>query len=72
MPGTTAAELKRLARREMDTKSSRKYLAAMRRKMGRSNRDIAKYIGENYEVVRVWLVDIYRGGISAIPRRKSP
>ena len=72
LPGTTAAELKRLARREMDGKSSRKYLAAMHRKMGRSNLEIAEYVGENYEVVRVWLAEIHKEGISAIPRRKSP
>ena len=72
LPGTTAAELKRLARRETDAKSSQKYLAAMHRKMGKSNQDIAEHIGENYEVVRVWLADIHEGGISAIPRRKSP
>ena len=64
----TAAELKRLARREMDAKSSQKYLAAMHRKMDRSGQEIAEYIGENYEVVRVWLADIHKGGISAIPR----
>ena len=45
LPGTTTAELKRLARREVDAKSSRKYLAAMHRKMGRSNHEIAEYIG---------------------------
>ena len=56
----------------MDGKSSRKYLAAMHRKMGRSNQEIAEYVGENYEVVRVWLAEIHKGGISAIPRRKSP
>ena len=72
LPGTTAAELKRLAQREMDAKSSQKYLAAMHRKMGKSNQEIAAYVGESYEVVRVWLADIHKGGISAIPRRKSP
>ena len=70
-PGTTAAGLRRLARREMDAKSSPKCLAAMHRKAGGSNQEIAAYLAENYEVVRVRLADIHKG-ISAIPWRKSP
>ena len=61
LSGTTAAELKRLARREVDEKSSRNYLAAMRRKAGKPNYEIAECIGENYKAVRVWLADIYNG-----------
>ena len=71
LPGTTAAELRRLAQREMDAKSSRKYLAAMHRKMGRSNQEIAEYIGENYEVVRVWLADVRKGASPPSPGARA-
>ena len=67
LPGTTAAELKRPARREMDAKSSRKYLAAMHRKTGRSSQEIVECIGGNYEAVGAWLADTHKGHLRHPP-----
>lgn len=72
LPGTTVEELRLMARREADGKSSRKCLAAMHRKRGLSAKEIAVIIGESDNVTRGWLTAIHQGGISAIPRKKSP
>ena len=71
LPGTSANRLGKLSRESNDVKTSRKYLAAMHRKMGKSNGEIAALLGEKYGTVRAWLADMHKGGVASIPRRKS-
>ena len=72
LPGTTAKRLGKLARESDGVKTSRKYHAAMHRKLGKSISEIATLLGEKCEVVRGWLAGIHEGGAAPIPRRKSP
>ena len=70
--GTSAGELARLARKETDGKTARKYVAAYHRKAGKSFSEIAEMDLDTYVVVRNWLVAMHKGGLEAAPRRKSP
>ena len=72
LPGTSAGELARLARKEMDGKTARKYVAAYHRKAGKSFNEIAEIVLDTYVAVRNWLVAMHKGGLEAAPRRKSP
>lgn len=72
MPGTSAEELDRLARKEMDGPTAKRYTAAYHRKMGRSFEEIEDMVRASYDAVRRWLVAMHKGGLEAAPRRKSP
>ena len=72
MPGTSASKLKRLANKEMDALTAKKYTAAYHRKRGRSFNEIAGMVLASYDAVRNWLVKMHKGGLEAAPRRKSP
>ena len=72
LPGTSAKRLDKLSKESDDVKTSRKYQAAMHRKMGKSNSEIAEMLGEKYRTVRAGLADMHKGGVASIPRRKSP
>ena len=71
MPGTSAKDLKGLAKREMDALTARKYTAAYHRKMGMSFKEIAAILLVSYHAVRDWLTAMHNGGLEAAPRRKS-
>ena len=72
MRGTSAETLARLANKEKDALTARKYAAAYHRKKGRSFKDIAEMLLASYDAVRAWLVAMHKGGMEAAPRRKSP
>ena len=72
MPGTSAKELKDLAKKEMDALTAMKYTAAYHRKMGLSFKEIAAILLTSYHAVRDWLTAMHKGGLGAAPRRKSP
>ena len=71
LPGTSAGELARLARKETDGKTARKYLAAYHRKEGKSFSEIAEITLDTYVAVRNWLVAMHNGGrpCEPLPRR---
>ena len=62
LPGTSAGELARLARKEMDGKTAGKYLAAYHRKAGRSFSEIAETVLGTHAAARNWLAAITRPG----------
>ena len=70
LPGTTAKRLEKLSREAADEKTSRKYQAAMHRKMGKTNSEIAVLLGEKYGTIRRWLADMHEVGIAAFQRRE--
>ena len=72
MPGTSAKELKDLAKREMDALTAKKYTAAYHRKRGLSFKAIGAILLASYHAVRGWLTAMHKGGLEAAPRRKSP
>lgn len=72
MPGTSAHKLKRLANKEMDALTAKRYMAAYHRKKGRSFNEIAGMVLASYDAVRDWLVKMHKGGLKAAPRGKSP
>ena len=55
LPGTSAEDLRRMARDENDAKNSRKYLAAHHRKKGKYVTEVAEAVGERCETARTWL-----------------
>ena len=72
MPGTSAEALNRLARREKDALTAKRYTAAYHRKKGSSFKEISGIVRASYHSVRTWLVAMHKGGLEAAPRRKSP
>ena len=74
MPGTSAEALRRLAKREMDALTSRKYMAACHRKAGRSFEEISQMILVPCDAVEDWLAAMHKGGLeaAAAPRGKEP
>lgn len=72
MPGTSASKLRRLANKEMDALTAKRYTAAYHRKRGRSFDEIAGMVLASYDAVRDWLVKMHKEGLKAAPRGKSP
>jgi len=69
MPGTSAGELARLARKETDGKTARKYQAAYHRKADKSVSEIAEMVLDTHIAVRNWLATMHKGDLEAAPRR---
>ena len=73
MPGTSAEALRRLANREMDAPTAKKYMVAYHRKAGRSLEEISQIILEPCDAVGAWLAAMHNGGLeAAAPRGKGP
>ena len=71
LPGTSAAELRKMAKRADNGIDSIMYMAMYMRKCGREITEISDNIGFPHETVRRWLTRAHREGIAAVPRRKG-
>ena len=71
LPGTSAADLRKMAKRADNGIDSIMYLAMYMRKRGREIKEISDIIGSPHETVRQWLTRAHREGIAAVPPRKG-
>lgn len=71
LPCTSAAELRKMAKRADNGIDSIRYMAMYMRKCGREIKEISDIIGSPHETVRRWLTRAHREGIAAVPHRKG-